>query len=110
MRWLCQKMLAADGIIFGTPVYIYSMTGQAKVIMARTSYLRLANKAGGVVVVAGSLGSNGLSSALHTWLLLDGNWQELEALWLMPVAPVELPACTQELLAPGSRQGRGWIA
>ena len=57
MQSLSEKMLAADGIIFGTPVYIYSMTGQAKVIMDRTSHLRLANKVGGVVVAAGSLGS-----------------------------------------------------
>lgn len=53
---LRQKMEQADGIIFGTPVYVYTMTGQAKVIMDRTSSLNLANKVGGVIVVAGSLG------------------------------------------------------
>ena len=57
MNSLSEKMLTSDGIIFGTPVYIYSMTGQAKTIMDRTTHLRLANKVGGVVVVAGSLGS-----------------------------------------------------
>ena len=53
---LLLKMTEADGIIFGTPVYVYSMTGQAKIIMDRMISLNLANKVGGVVVVAGSLG------------------------------------------------------
>jgi len=56
MQPLLLKMTEADGIIFGTPVYVYSMTGQAKIIMDRMIVLNLANKVGGVVVVAGSLG------------------------------------------------------
>lgn len=61
MQSLLLKMAEADGIIFGTPVYVYSMTGQAKIIMDRMISLsapgkNLANKVGGVVVVAGSLG------------------------------------------------------
>jgi multimeric flavodoxin WrbA len=58
---LFNKMAEADGIIFGTPVYVYSMTGQAKIIMDRmvsfnTPQRSLANKVGGVIVTAGSLG------------------------------------------------------
>jgi len=58
---LLLKMVEADGIIFGTPVYVYSMTGQAKTILDRMLALstpdkNLTNKVGGVVVVAGSLG------------------------------------------------------
>ena len=58
---LCEKMLEADGIIFGTPVYFYSMNGQAKTFMDRTSVFSrpeksLANKVGGVIVTAGSMG------------------------------------------------------
>jgi multimeric flavodoxin WrbA len=58
MQELYSKLLEADGIIFGTPVYFYSMTGQAKTVIDRTIALgeRLANKVGGVVAVAGSLG------------------------------------------------------
>ena len=61
MQDLYNKLLAADGIIFGTPVYFYSMTAQAKTILDRTIALSrpersLTNKVGGVVVVAGSLG------------------------------------------------------
>jgi multimeric flavodoxin WrbA len=58
---LFEKMLAADGIIFGSPVYFYGMTAQAKAIIDRTISLRepgknLANKVFGVVTSAGSLG------------------------------------------------------
>ena len=58
---LFEKMIAADGIIFGTPVYFYGMTAQAKAIIDRTISLResgrnLANKPFGVVASAGSLG------------------------------------------------------
>jgi multimeric flavodoxin WrbA len=61
MQNLYPKLLEADGIIFGTPVYFYSMAGQAKTFIDRTCALglpgrNLANKVGGIVVVAGSLG------------------------------------------------------
>jgi multimeric flavodoxin WrbA len=58
---ILEKMLAADGLVFGTPVYFYNMTGQAKSVIDRTFSLNqpdrnLANKVGGVVALAGSLG------------------------------------------------------
>jgi multimeric flavodoxin WrbA len=61
MQNVYDKLLEADGIIFGTPVYFYNMTGQAKLIIDRTVALGrpercLANKVGGIVVVGGSLG------------------------------------------------------
>ena len=61
MQTVYEKMMDADGIIFGTPVYFYNMTSQAKAIMDRTIAIRrpdikLANKVGGVIVVAGRLG------------------------------------------------------
>jgi multimeric flavodoxin WrbA len=61
MQELYGKMLGADGIIFGTPVYFYGMTAQAKAIMDRTIVFghperNLANKVCGVVACAGSLG------------------------------------------------------
>jgi multimeric flavodoxin WrbA len=60
MRLLIDKMVEADGIVFGTPIYFYSMAAQAKTIIDRTGPLNmpeksLANKVGGAVVVAGSL-------------------------------------------------------
>jgi multimeric flavodoxin WrbA len=61
MQELYEKMLAADGIIFGTPVYFYSMTAQSKAVIDRSILFghpekSLTNKVGGVVVCAGSLG------------------------------------------------------
>jgi multimeric flavodoxin WrbA len=61
MPALQDKMLAADGIIFGTPIYFYGMTAQAKTVMDRTIAFgqpgrSLANKVGGIVAVCGSLG------------------------------------------------------
>lgn len=61
MKDLSDRMISADGIVFGTPVYFYNMTAQAKAIIDRTIALNrpernLANKVGAVVAVAGSLG------------------------------------------------------
>ncbi len=61
MQELYVKMQAADGIVFGTPVYYYNMTAQGKTVIDRTLALGhsgkgLRNKVGGVVVVGGSLG------------------------------------------------------
>jgi len=61
MQQLYGKMLEADGLVFGTPVYFYNMTAQGKTVIDRTIALggpgrSLANKIGGVVVAGGSLG------------------------------------------------------
>jgi multimeric flavodoxin WrbA len=62
MQELYDKMLAADGIIFGTPVYFYNMTAQCKAVMDRTVAFghpkrNLHNKVGGIVVVGASQGN-----------------------------------------------------
>jgi multimeric flavodoxin WrbA len=61
MQGLYVKMLEADGIVFGTPVYFYNMTAQGKTVVDRTIAIgnrekSLANKVGGIVAVGGSLG------------------------------------------------------
>jgi multimeric flavodoxin WrbA len=61
MQELYVKMLTADGLIFGSPIYFYGMTAQAKAIIDRsmafsTPAKSLANKVGGVIVTAGSFG------------------------------------------------------
>ncbi|MFX1325267.1 MAG: flavodoxin family protein, partial [Promethearchaeota archaeon] len=61
MQPLYTKLIEADGIVFGSPIYTYSITAQAKAIVDRIFALNqksktLANKVGGVIVVAGSLG------------------------------------------------------
>ena len=78
MQEIYPKLLAADGIIMGTPVYFWGATAQAKAIIDRTyclaaahlavdpelraklrSYGRvLRNKVGGIIVVAGRDGGS----------------------------------------------------
>jgi len=69
MQTVYRKMLEADGIIFGTPIYFYAMAAQAKIIMDRTYAVRrptnkLANKVGGIIAVAGNIG---LMDAIKDW-------------------------------------------
>jgi multimeric flavodoxin WrbA len=55
MQGLYSKLIKADGIIFGTPVYYWGMTAQAKAFIDRTFLFRkerpLRNKIAGVIVV-----------------------------------------------------------
>jgi multimeric flavodoxin WrbA len=73
MQELYEKMLGAEGIIFGTPVYFWDVTAQAKAIIDRTFALNtpqksLANKVGGIVVVAGSLGRIDVLKELYFYM------------------------------------------
>jgi multimeric flavodoxin WrbA len=66
MQELYDKLVEADGIIFGTPIYMHCMASQTKTVIDRSVALgqpgrSLANKVGGIIAVCGSLG---LSSAL----------------------------------------------
>ena len=61
MQQLYAKFAEADGIIFSTPIYFYGMTAQTKAIIDRTISMNrpeksMANKVGGVIVTAGSMG------------------------------------------------------
>ena len=67
-----EKMLASDGIIWATPVYFWSMTGQTKTLMDRTfallsPKLQLANKVGGLITVAGTRGCMNLANIFHMY-------------------------------------------
>ena len=62
MQPLYDKMLEADGIIYGTPVYFYTLSAQCKAVMDRSIALNhpkrnLNNKVGGIVVVGASFGN-----------------------------------------------------
>jgi multimeric flavodoxin WrbA len=83
MQELYDKILSADGIIFGTPVYFWDMTAQAKAVIDRTFSLNrpeksLANKVGGIVVVAGSLGIIDVLKELYFYMasrrMIPGNY------------------------------------
>ena len=76
MQTVYQKMEEADGIIFGTPVYFYSMASQAKALIDRTYALRrlafrLVNKVGGVITVAGGLGRTDVLKDLYFYIAIN---------------------------------------
>jgi multimeric flavodoxin WrbA len=63
-KFIFDKMVEADGIILGSPVYFGSATPQAKALIDRAGYLSIAkgrvfeNKVGGPMVVARRAGQN----------------------------------------------------
>lgn len=72
MQALYSKLLDADGIIFGTPVYFWSMAGLAKNFIDRTIALRhptikLASKVGGTIVVAGRTGGMNVAANFYIY-------------------------------------------
>ena len=74
MLIVSKKMLNADGIIFGTPVYFYTLSAQAKILLDRTYALRypkirLAGKVGGAIAVAGRQGAQGALDVFHRYFV-----------------------------------------
>lgn len=76
MQLLYAKLLEADGIIFGTPVYYWGMAAQAKILLDRTFAFRkerpLTNKIAGVVVVARRRGTSETLSAFFNYFYIQG--------------------------------------
>ena len=68
MQEIYSKLLEADGIIFGTPVYFWGVSAQAKALIDRTFVFRrslsLENKVAGIVVVARRRGATQTFGAL----------------------------------------------
>ena len=67
-----EKMLDSEGIIWATPVYFWSMSGQTKTLMDRTyallfPKLQLTNKVGGLILVAGTRGCMNAANAFHMY-------------------------------------------
>lgn len=75
MQALYDKMLAADGIIFGTPIHFYYMTSQARAVIDRTIALNhpdrnLSNKVGGIIVVGSNLGLSNALKDLYFYIIV----------------------------------------
>jgi multimeric flavodoxin WrbA len=74
MQDIYPQLLSADGIILGSPVYFWSVTGQAKLLMDRTYALRyptyrLEGKVGGAIAVAGKRGQVQTLALINTFFL-----------------------------------------
>jgi multimeric flavodoxin WrbA len=74
MQKVYKKLLAADGIILGSPVYFWAVSGQTKTFIDRTyalryPYHRLKNKVCGAIAVAGRRGSVSALSIINNFFL-----------------------------------------
>jgi multimeric flavodoxin WrbA len=83
MQQIYPKLLEADGIIFGTPVYFWSVSAQAKALIDRTYVFsegnrKLRNKVAAVIIATGRVGSTSAFSefsnfcAIHRMVLAGG--------------------------------------
>ncbi len=75
MQGLYSKLIEADGIVLGTPVYYWGVTAQAKTLMDRTFVFRtdrpLKNKTAGFVIVARRRGLSQTFGALSNYCHLQ---------------------------------------
>lgn len=73
MQPLYHKILAADGVIFGSPSYFMSATAQAKIVIDRLYSLynqyTLVNKVAGVIAVASSRGHEGVWTIFKNFIV-----------------------------------------
>jgi len=77
MQALYPKMIEADGIVLGSPVYFWSITAQAKTVIDRTYALRrptnrLEGKVGGAIAVAGRRGQVEALTVMNNFFLGQG--------------------------------------
>jgi multimeric flavodoxin WrbA len=113
MQELYEKLVAADGIIIGTPIFFWGMAAQAKIIIDRSICLRtpgrtLNNKVCGVTVSCGSLG---LVNALKdlTFYIVQNRMLPANQVSAYLTGPDDLPKmdkCLQDL----DRLGRQMVA
>ncbi len=75
MQGMYPKLIEADGIVFGTPVYFWGMTAQAKTLIDRTFIFRrdrpLRNKIAAFAVVGRRRGISQTLSALSGYCYLQ---------------------------------------
>ncbi len=75
MQEIYLKLLDADGIIWGTPVYFFNAAAQAKILIDRSYALytdgKLTNKVGGIISVASSLGHLGVWNLFNTFFSVN---------------------------------------
>lgn len=77
MQALYPKLMAADGVIIGTPIYFGQMTSQTKAFIDRTYLLsklgrKLEGKVGGIIAVGGRAGHEFTTAALMDYMTLQG--------------------------------------
>ena len=76
MQEVYKQIREADGIIWATPVYYWSMSGLTKIALDRTYALNFptlqqAGKIGGLVVVAGGRGCMSAANPFHMYFIYN---------------------------------------
>ncbi len=75
MQDIYPKLLEADGIIFGTPVYFWNVSAQAKALIDRTYVFsprrKLRNKVAGVVVTTERSGSTNAVAVFNSFFTIQ---------------------------------------
>lgn len=109
MGGLVDKMLAADGIILGSPDYFSNVTARMKTFIDRTRYLhmvenKLKNKVGGMVTVAG-LNNCGLEPTVDVLERFFAT-QEMLVVHPRPMGPVLGVGCTGSMFGGFREDGR----
>jgi len=68
-----ERMLEANGIVVGSPVYFRNVSGQLKNLMDRTHFLhasyKLGGKVGGAIAVTGSTGAESTLAIINSFFL-----------------------------------------
>lgn len=77
MQPIYAKMMEADAIIIGTPIYFGGMTGQTKSFLDRTYLMskmgrKLEGKVGGVIAVGGRAGHELTTATIMDYMTLQG--------------------------------------
>jgi len=90
MQDIYPKLLEADGIIFGTPVYFWSVSAQAKTIIDRTAVFAhkntLRGKVAGVVVTTARAGATSAFTVFNNFFNLQRMIMAGGAIGFSPVA------------------------
>jgi len=86
MQAVRAKMVAADAIIIGTPVYFGAATALVRGLMERAAFCErggLAGKVGGPIVVARRAGQNFTFAEMNFWFYLNGITTPAGTYWNM---------------------------
>ncbi len=71
MQEICEKLRGSHGIVFGTPVYFFNVSSQAKALIDRTlpfmEGAKLKGKVAAAIVVARRVGAGQVLSLLYSW-------------------------------------------
>jgi multimeric flavodoxin WrbA len=75
MQIVYSKLLDADGIIIGSPVYFWNISGQTKIFIERTYPFihkrRLSSKIGGIIVVSTRAGCSSAFMAINSFFIIQ---------------------------------------